>query len=154
MSVIVQKAPFDVATELAKLYEGCHEIGAVTSFLGLVRDMQPGEKNKANQSLTLEHYPGMCESMLEEIEAQAHKRWSLHASLIIHRYGHLKPGEPIVFVATASAHREPAFKACYFLMDWLKTEAPFWKCEQIGMHKRWVEAKESDKTAKTRWEQK
>jgi molybdopterin synthase catalytic subunit len=101
--------------------------------------------------MTLEHYPGMTEKKLAEIEAEAHARWPLHASLIVHRYGRMLPGEPIVLVATASAHRAAALEACAFLIDWLKTKAPFWKLEQGSKGAAWVEAKESDDRAAEKW---
>ena len=101
--------------------------------------------------MTLEHYPGMTERMLERIEAEAQERWPLEASLVIHRYGRLEPGDQIVLVATASAHREAAFEACAFLIDWLKTKAPFWKLEETAQGSRWVEARDSDDLAAARW---
>nr|WP_246653734.1 molybdenum cofactor biosynthesis protein MoaE [Azospirillum formosense] len=123
-------------------------IGGVTLFVGLVRDMAGGECVSA---MTLEHYPGMTERQLEAIEAEARERWPLDDVLIIHRYGRLEPGDRIVLVATASAHREAAFESCHFLIDWLKTKAPFWKMEATPEGERWVEAKESDDTAAARW---
>src|SRR5579864_6112203 len=140
----VQREDFDVGQELAALTRGAATIGGVTSFVGLVRDMAGGEKISA---MTLEHYPGMTEQQLAEIEAQARKRWPLDAVLIIHRYGELKPGDRIVLVATASSHRDAAFDACRFLIDWLKTKAPFWKQEATASGAHWVEAKDSDDQA-------
>ena len=102
-------------------------------------------------SMTLEHYPGMTERELEAIEAQARKRWPLDAVLIVHRYGELKPGDRIVLVVTASSHRDAAFDACRFLIDWLKTKAPFWKLEETSAGPRWVAAKDSDDRAAARW---
>jgi molybdopterin synthase catalytic subunit len=102
--------------------------------------------------MTLEHYPGMTEKKLAEIEAEAHTRWPLQTSLIVHRYGRMLPGEPIVLVATASAHRAAALEACAFLIDWLKTEAPFWKLEETGEADRWVEARATDDAAAARWQ--
>jgi len=102
-------------------------------------------------ALTLEHYPGMTEKRLAEIETEAHRRWPLDAVLMIHRYGRLEPGDRIVFVATASAHREAALAACHFLIDWLKTEAPFWKLEETEAGGKWVEAREGDAAAAKRW---
>nr|WP_247890358.1 molybdenum cofactor biosynthesis protein MoaE [Azospirillum aestuarii] len=123
-------------------------IGGVTLFVGLVRDMAGGESVSA---MTLEHYPGMTERQLEAIEAEARERWPLDDALIIHRYGRLEPGDRIVLVATASAHREAAFESCHFLIDWLKTKAPFWKMEATPDGERWVEAKDSDDKAAARW---
>ncbi|MGQ0664690.1 MAG: molybdenum cofactor biosynthesis protein MoaE [Pseudomonadota bacterium] len=147
----VQREDFDVGAELAKLVAGRAEVGGVVSFLGLVRDMAGGERIGA---MTLEHYPGMTDRKLAEIEAEAQARWPLSASLIIHRYGRLEPGERIVLVATASAHREAAFAACHFLIDWLKTKAPFWKLEESGRGAEWVAAEASDEQATARWEEK
>lgn len=144
----VQREDFDVGKELATLTRGRTSIGGVTSFVGLVRDMAGGEKISG---MTLEHYPGMTEKQLAEIEAEAHRRWQLDAVLIIHRHGPLKPGDRIVLVATASAHRDAAFDACRFLIDWLKTKAPFWKLEETDAGARWVDAKESDDDAAKRW---
>ena len=148
MTVRVQKQDFDVGAEIAALTEGRHEIGGVASFVGLVRDMAGGE---ALSAMTLEHYPGMTEKMLAEIEAEAHSRWALDETLIVHRYGRLEPGERIVLVAAASAHRDTAFEACRFLIDWLKTKAPFWKLEETGQGENWVEARECDGEAASRW---
>ncbi len=144
----VQREDFDLGKELAALTAGNPAIGGLCSFVGLVRDMAGGEKIGA---MTLEHYPGMTEKMLEKIEAEAKERWPLEASLIIHRYGRLEPGEQIVLVATASPHREAAFEACHFLIDWLKTQAPFWKLEDKESGADWVEARESDDKAAERW---
>ena len=145
----VQREDFDLGAELKALTEGNPSIGGVTSFIGLVRDIAAGEKISG---MTLEHYPGMTETQLAEIEAEAQRRWPLDAVLIIHRYGPLKPGDQIVLVATASAHRDAAFEACRFLIDWLKTKAPFWKLEETAAGPRWVEAKESDEEAARGWE--
>lgn len=148
----VQEEDFDIGAELAALSAGNTSIGAVASFTGLVRDMAPIEGETRNiRTMTLEHYPGMTEKKLAEIEAEANERWPLAASLIIHRYGTLAPGERIVFVACASAHRQAAFDACQFLMDWLKTEAPFWKLEDTDGGGVWVDARESDDQAAARW---
>ena len=149
MSVRVQHEDFDVGAELAALTGGRTDIGGVASFLGLVRDMAGGAPISA---MTLEHYPGMTEKMLGEIEAEARARWPLDATLIIHRYGRLEPGDRIVLVATASAHRKAALESCEFLIDWLKTRAPFWKLEDTGAGAQWVAAKDSDDTAAARWE--
>ena len=149
MAVRVQREDFDVGAELAALSAGNHSVGGVCSFVGLVRDMNPGGEISA---MTLEHYPGMTEKMLAGIEAEAQARWPLEASLIIHRYGRMEPGEQIVLVVAASAHREAAFEACHFLIDWLKTRAPFWKVEEDGSgEENWVDARESDDAAAARW---
>lgn len=148
MSVRVQSDDFDIGAELDHLTRGRKTIGGVASFVGLVRDMGGGEWVRA---MTLEHYPAMTQRMLTEIEEEAHRRWPLEASLIIHRFGRLEPGDRIVLVAVASSHRAPAFEACQFLMDWLKTKAPFWKCEEGSGGKRWVDAKAEDLEAAERW---
>ena len=144
----VQKDPFDVGDELKALAEGRHDIGAVASFTGLVRDMADEQTVSA---MTLEHYPGMTEKKLAEIEEEANRRWPLQASLIIHRYGRMEPGEPIVLVAAASKHRKAALEACAFLIDWLKTKAPFWKLEEGDGEAAWVDARDSDDEAAARW---
>ncbi len=151
MVVKVQSEDFDVGTELAALTTGNTTIGGMTSFVGLVRDLGGEDALKA---MTLEHYPGMTEKMLREIEAEANDRWPLEASLIVHRYGRLEPGDQIVLVATASPRRQAAFDSCAFLIDWLKTKAPFWKLEDTQNEgARWVEAKDTDDRAAERWEQ-
>ena len=149
----VQREDFDVGAELDRLAAGDHSVGGVASFVGLVRDMG-GPGNSAGQvsALTLEHYPGMTERKLAEIEAEANRRWPLAASLIIHRYGRLEPGDRIVLVATASPHREATLAACHFLIDWLKTDAPFWKSEETPKGERWVAAHADDHAAKRRWQ--
>jgi molybdopterin synthase catalytic subunit len=144
----VQHEDFDVGAEIEGLTAGNHRIGGVASFIGLVRDIGGGDRVSA---LTLEHYPGMTERKLAEIEAEAHRRWALDAVLIIHRYGRLQPRDRIVLVATASPHREAALAACHFLIDWLKTDAPFWKSEETPSGERWVEARAEDDAAKERW---
>src|SRR5580765_4160957 len=133
----VQREDFDVGAELDRLAAGDHSVGGVASFIGLVRDMGGPQLVSA---LTLEHYPGMTERKLAEIEAEANRRWPLAASLIIHRYGRLEPGDRIVLVATASPHRQAALESCAFLIDWLKTKAPFWKVEETATGAQWVEA--------------
>ena len=148
MTIRVQQEDFDVGAELARLTAGNHAIGGVAVFVGLVRDMAGGSEISA---MTLEHYPAMTEKMLAEIEQEARQRWPLEASLVIHRYGRLEPGEQIVMVATCSAHRGAAFEACEFLMDWLKTKAPFWKLEETGEGAQWVDARDSDDKAAARW---
>jgi molybdopterin synthase catalytic subunit len=144
----VQEAPFDVGAELAALTRGRTDIGGLASFVGLVRDLAG---DRPITAMTLEHYPGMTETKLAEIEAEANRRWSLQASLIVHRYGRMRPGEPIVLVATAAPHRAAALEACAFLIDWLKTRAPFWKLEESRADSRWVEARASDDRAAARW---
>lgn len=147
----VQEQPFDAGAELAALKAGRTTIGGTVMFLGTVRDLSDGKDVRA---MTLEHYPGMTERALEEIEAEAHRRWPLDASLIVHRHGRLQPGEDIVLVIAASAHREAAFEACHFLIDWLKTKAPFWKLEEGEAGTGWVEAKDCDDAAASRWDAK
>ncbi|MEQ9554600.1 MAG: molybdenum cofactor biosynthesis protein MoaE [Rhodospirillales bacterium] len=146
----VQTEDFDLGAELKALTMGNHGIGGLCSFVGLVRDMAGGEVIGA---MTLEHYPGMTEKELERIEAEAQARWPLDATLIIHRYGRLEPGDQIVLVAAASAHREAAFEACHFLIDFLKTKAPFWKLEGTPGGGQWVDARDSDDAATARWTQ-
>jgi molybdopterin synthase catalytic subunit len=145
----LQSEPFDVGAELAKLKAGNRNIGGTAIFVGTVRDVSGGAKIGA---MTLEHYPGMTETALQEIETEARRRWALDASLIVHRYGRLEPGDDIVLVITAAAHREAALAACHFLIDWLKTKAPFWKLEEGPKGTHWVEAKDSDDDAAARWE--
>jgi molybdopterin synthase catalytic subunit len=145
--VRVQEQPFDVGAELAALVAGRTDIGALASFVGLVR----AHGAPPITAMTLEHYPGMTEKQLAAIEAQAQARWPLQASLIVHRHGRMLPGEPIVLVATASAHRAAALEACAFLIDWLKTQAPFWKLEETAGAARWVEARSADDEAAARW---
>jgi molybdopterin synthase catalytic subunit len=144
----VQREDFDVGSELDALTRGKTGIGGVTSFVGLVRDIAGDRRIGA---MTLEHYPGMTERQLAEIEQEARRRWPLDAVLIVHRYGRLEPGERIVLVAAASAHRQAAFDACQFLIDWLKTKAPFWKLEETPEGARWVDAQASDDEAARRW---
>ena len=146
--IIVQREDFEIGIELKRLTEGNNEIGGVCSFIGLVRDSPDKESLEA---MTLQHYPGMTEKELKRIDDEAHSRWPLGASLIIHRYGRLQPGEQIVLVATASAHRKAAFEACEFLIDFLKTRAPFWKKEYTVSGGNWVDSKEVDELALKRW---
>ncbi len=148
MAVRVQAEDFDLGVELNALTSGNLAIGGLACFVGLVRDIHGGE---AVSAMTLEHYPGMTEKMLARIEEEANRRWRLDASLIIHRYGRLTPGDRIVLVATASAHRQDALDSCAFLIDWLKTKAPFWKLEETPEGARWVDARESDQAAEARW---
>jgi molybdopterin synthase catalytic subunit len=145
----VQAEDFDLGTEMDALTGSRKDIGAVVNFIGKVRDLEDG----ALSAMTLEHYPGMTEKMLADIEAEANTRWELQETLIIHRYGRLEPGEQIVLVITASAHRQSAFEACAFLMDWLKTKAPFWKLEESDKGRSWVEAKQADNEAADRWQE-
>ena len=146
MSVRVQETDFNVGEELAKLTSDRVDIGALVSFTGLVRDVT-GDL----EALELEHYPAMTQSALEKIEAEAIARWNLDASLIIHRYGRLEPGQQIMMVATASKHRKAAFESADFLMDFLKSRAPFWKKEHGLEGAEWVDAKEADEDALKRW---
>lgn len=146
MSVRIQEGDFDPTTELDALTAGRDDIGAVVSFTGLVRGGDVSE-------MVLEHYPGMTEKALEKIEAEARERWPLQAVTIIHRVGPLAPAARIVFVATASPHRAAAFEAAEFLMDFLKTRAPFWKKEATAEGARWVDAREADDAAAARWAQ-
>jgi molybdopterin synthase catalytic subunit len=142
----VQQEDFDIGAEIAALKAGRTDIGAIVAFLGTVRDQDGGI-----EALTLEHYPGMTEGELTRIEAEAQSRWPLQASLIVHRVGTLRPSDNIVLVLTASAHREAAFAAAEFLMDYLKTRAPLWKRESGPGGSRWVEANAKDDAASTRW---
>ena len=147
MKIAVQKEDFSVDAEMAILRGNRTDIGAIVSFTGLVRDMPPGSL----KSMTLEHFPGMAEKQLTAIAEQAEKRWPLQELTVIHRYGTLTPGEQIVLVLTASPHRRAAFEAAQFLMDWLKTDAPFWKKEKSGTSETWVEAKKEDDDARDKW---
>ena len=149
MAVRVQTEDFDIAAEIAALTAGRTDIGAVVTFTGLVRGSAGG---RDLVSMTLEHYPGMTEAELAAVEADANARWPLQASLIVHRVGDLRPGANIVLVVTASPHRHAAFQAAEFLMDYLKTRAPFWKKETcVGGDAAWVDARESDDAAVARW---
>ncbi len=149
MSVSVQTEDFDVGAEIAALSAGRTEIGAVATFTGLVRSDNDGNSVSA---MTLEHYPGMTEKALEEIVTEARGRWRVDAVKVIHRHGRLEPGDRIVFVGVAGAHRGEAFAACEFIMDYLKTRAPFWKKEETPEGSRWVDARDSDDSAAARWE--
>ncbi|MHA1598039.1 MAG: molybdenum cofactor biosynthesis protein MoaE [Alphaproteobacteria bacterium] len=146
----VQSEDFDLAAEIARMTDGKTSIGGVCAFAGLVREMAG---DTGIQSMTLEHYPGMTEKALAEIEAEARDRWPLDDVLIVHRYGKLLPGDRIVLVIAASAHRDAAFDACRFLIDWLKTKAPFWKQEETAAGADWVAAKASDDAAADRWKE-
>lgn len=144
----VQTADFDLSRDLAALRAGDGRVGAVVSFVGTVRDLNEGS---AVSEMELEHYPGMTEKALEDIVAQARARWPLFGVLLIHRVGPLAPLDQIVLVACSSAHRGEAFAACEFIMDYLKTDAPFWKKEQTPEGARWVDARASDDSAKRKW---
>jgi molybdopterin synthase catalytic subunit len=148
MSVSVQAGDFDVGAEIKALSDGRSDIGAVVTFTGLVRDMAGGEKIA---DMELEHYPGMTEKALAKIESEANARWELQASRIIHRYGKMEPGAQIVLVATASPHRGDAFEAAEFIMDFLKSRAPFWKKEGTSDGGKWVDARDADEDALNRW---
>jgi len=144
--IAVQEAPFDLAAESAVLTAGRVDLGGIASFVGICR------ADDGVAALVLEHYPGMTERALAGIAAEAEGRWPLAGCTIIHRVGRLLPGDPIVLVLTASAHRAAALEACAFLMDWLKTRAPFWKREELaGGGERWVEARAEDAAATARW---
>lgn len=154
MRVSVQEADFDVGAETEALAAGRPEVGAVASFVGYVRaDKLAGEsaEDQAVSAMTLEHYPGMTEKSLEAIVAEAESRWSLLGVRVIHRFGRLVPGDRIVFVGVAGSHRGEAFAACEFIMDYLKSHAPFWKKEQTPEGARWVDARVSDDAAAARW---
>ena len=144
----IQEADFDLTTEIENLRKADPQVGAVVSFLGTVRDMNEGNEVKA---MTLEHYPGMTEKALQEIIDQAKARWDIRNSLVIHRVGPLLPADQIVLVAVTSAHRGEAFSACEFIMDYLKTAAPFWKKEETPEGGRWVDARIADGAAMARW---
>jgi len=144
----IQEADFDLSTEIINLRKGDLQVGAVVSFLGTVRDLNEGSEV---HSMTLEHYPGMTEKALEAIVSQAKARWDIRDTLIIHRVGPLKPEDQIVLVAVTSAHRAEAFAACEFMMDYLKTAAPFWKKEETTDGGRWVDARVADDAAMARW---
>ena len=149
MTVRVQEADFDFGAEIAAFRAGNPKIGAVASFLGLVRDINDGS---AVREMALEHYPGMTEKALEEIVTEAKERWDIYDALVIHRVGPMMPCDQIVLVAVSSAHRGEAFAACEFIMDYLKTRAPFWKKEATPAGAHWVDARESDDRAALRWQ--
>ena len=151
MNIRIQEKDFDVSAEITALRKGDPRVGAVVSFLGTVRDMNEGSQVK---ELTLEHYSGMTEKALQEILDQAKSRWDIYESLVIHRVGPLLPEDQIVLVAVTSAHRGEAFAACEFIMDYLKTAAPFWKKEDTPDGARWVDARVADDAAMARWEKK
>ena len=158
VSVSVQEADFDVGAEVAALSSGRDDVGAVATFIGLVRAdklsteiVGAGDTANAVQAMTLEHYPGMTEASLQAIVTEAQGRWDIFGARVIHRVGRLLPGDRIVFVAVASAHRGDAFAACEFIMDYLKTRAPFWKKEDTAAGGRWVDARVADDDAAARW---
>ncbi|MCW1965060.1 molybdopterin synthase catalytic subunit MoaE [Polynucleobacter sp.] len=148
MPIRIQEKDFDISAEIAALRKGDARVGAVASFLGTVRDMNDGSQV---QEMVLEHYPGMTEKALEEIASQAKARWDIYDTLVIHRIGPLLPEDQIVLVVVTSAHRGEAFAACEFIMDYLKTAAPFWKKENTAEGARWVDARVSDDIALERW---
>ena len=150
MPVRVQTADFDLSTEVAQLRLSSPRVGAVVSFVGTVRDLNEGA---AVSEMELEHYPAMTERALEQIVEQDKARWPIFDALVIHRVGPMLPREQIVLVAVTSPHRGEAFAACEFIMDYLKTQAPFWKKEQTPQGERWVDARESDDTALAKWSQ-
>jgi molybdopterin synthase catalytic subunit len=145
----VQTGAFDVNAEIDRLRAASPRVGAIACFIGVVRDLNDGA---AVGSMTLEHYPGMTEKALADIVEQARRRWDLYDVLVIHRVGELQPMDPIVLVIVTSAHRGEAFAACEFVMDYLKTDAPFWKKEATPEGARWVDARESDGAARARWD--
>ena len=149
MKIAVQQSDFDVSAESRALSANRTDIGAIASFVGLVRELPEG----GLQQMTLEHYPGMTEKALQKIAEQAAERWQVQDATIIHRVGPLQPGEQIVLVLVASAHRGDAFAACEFIMDYLKTDAPFWKKEEGEQGASWVDVRESDDAARRKWEQ-
>jgi molybdopterin synthase catalytic subunit len=151
MTVRVQREDFDVGAEIAGLRAGNPKIGAVASFIGVVRDLSEGAEVA---TMALEHYPGMTERALAAIVDEAQARWDLYDVLVIHRVGELRPTDQIVLVVATSAHRGDAFAACEFVMDYLKTQAPFWKKETTPGGTRWVDARDSDEAARQRWEPK
>ena len=148
MTVRIQDKDFDAGAEISRMRLGRPDTGAVVSFIGQVRDLNDGSNVS---SMTLEHYPGMTEKALETIVEQAKQRWDIFDALVIHRVGTLQPTEQIVLVVVSGAHRGEAFAACEFIMDYLKTEAPFWKKEQTTEGERWVESRNSDDQARARW---
>ena len=148
MTVRVQTEDFDISTEIAALRRDNPGIGAIASFIGVVRDVNDGD---AVTEMSLEHYPGMTEKAIGDIITQARSRWNIFDALVIHRVGTLKPLDQIVLVIVTGGHRGDAFAACEFIMDYLKTRAPFWKKEKTGAGARWVDARESDDLAAERW---
>ncbi|MCT4559139.1 MAG: molybdenum cofactor biosynthesis protein MoaE [Pelagimonas sp.] len=147
MRVVVQQEPFDFGAEASAFADGRHDLGAVVTFTGITRDLPGG----GLQAMEIEHYPGMTLKALEKIASEAVDRWSLGDVLVIHRYGRMEPGDKIMMVATAARHRKDAFEAAEYLMDYLKSRAPFWKKEHTGNDAAWVAAKDEDEDALTRW---
>ncbi len=148
-TVHIQEAPFDAGALIAQTHRANPKVGAVATFLGLVRDINAGAEVA---EMTLEHYPGMTERAIEDICRDAAARWEILDARVVHRVGTLRPTDPIVIVVVASGHRRDALEACAFIMDFLKTRAPFWKKERTGDGERWVEARASDEAAAARWE--
>ena len=148
MPVRVQTEDFDISAEILALRAGRSDVGAVASFIGVMRDFNDGS---GVTELTLEHYPGMTEKSLQQIVDEAHGRWRLQDALVVHRVGRMRPADQIVLVVALSAHREEALAACAFIMDFLKTRAPFWKKERTPAGERWVESRASDDAAAGRW---
>ena len=148
LSIQVQAEPFDPAVETRKVHAGNPGVGGVVSFIGLMRDLNEGDHVA---TMTLEHYPGMTEKALKRIVEEAAQRWQVQAIRVVHRVGELCPEDPIVLVAVASRHRGEAFRACEFVIDYLKNRAPFWKKERTAAGERWVDARESDLAAEARW---
>jgi molybdopterin synthase catalytic subunit len=148
MTVRIQTEDLDAGAEIVALRRGNAKVGAVASFIGIVRDVNEGD---AVKELALEHYPGMTEKAIEEIIGQARARWDVYEALVIHRVGTLRPSDQIVLVVVTGAHRGEAFAACEYIMDYLKTRAPFWKKEKTGKGARWVEARATDDIAAERW---
>lgn len=148
MNIKILKDPFDPSAEISRLTQADASMGAVVSFIGLMRDINEGDEV---ESMTLEHYPGMTESAIEKIVAQAQERWQLGNVSVIHRVGKVLPKDPIVLVAVSSRHRGEAFQASEFIIDFLKTQAPFWKKEQTRQGERWVESRDSDRDKLSDW---
>lgn len=148
MDIRIQSAPFDPFAEQDELRRGRPQVGALVAFVGLMRDINDDADIRA---MTLEHYPGMTERALAEIATEAQRRWSLDGIRIVHRVGRLEPQDPIVLVAVSSRHRGDAFRACELIIDYLKTDAPFWKKEQTETGERWVEERETDGSSRARW---
>ncbi len=146
--IVIQTEDFDLTTEVSHTRNNNPQIGAIVSFIGTVRDLHPGSIS----SMTLEHYPEMTEKSLKSIVTEARERWDLQNVTIIHRIGELKVNDQIVLVVTTSKHRQAAFESCYFIMDYLKTDAPFWKKESTEKKEEWVESRESDDEQKKRWQ--
>jgi len=149
IEIRIQTEPFDVAAEQEDLYRDHSQVGALVAFVGLMRDMNEGDRVSR---MILEHYPGMTEKALTAIAEEAAARWDLHGIRILHRVGELRPQDPIVLVAVASAHRADAFRACELVIDYLKTRAPLWKKETTEHRERWVDSRPTDEDAASRWE--